>query len=165
MGLDVTAYSKLEKVGAAKGAGEYSANFDWHNHVFVYPLQDYPERMPPIEPGAIYQYQTPCFHFRAGSYAAYNKWREWLSLMALGIEPQGVWNNPMAYASKPFFELIHFSDCEGILGTEVCRELAQDFAGFQTQADQHLDEWFRRKYTDWRQAFELASDGGLVKFH
>jgi hypothetical protein len=65
----------------------------------------------------------------------------------------------------PFWELIHFSDCEGTIGPEVSAKLAQDFARYQDQADAHPDERFRDLYATWRTAFEMASQGGAVDFH
>lgn len=165
MGLDISAYRKLERVGSAKNGEEYEDKFDWRTHVFVYPVQDYPDRLPPIEPGAVYHHAAPRFDFRAGSYSGYNRWREQLSMMALGVMPRTVWKDEKTYAGNPFFELINFSDCEGVIGTDVSRKLAQDFAAFQARANKHEDEWFSQKYADWRKAFEMASDGGLVNFH
>ena len=69
---------------------------------------------------------------------------------------------------RPFFELIHFSDCEGIIGPKISAKLAKDFADNQAKADVYrVDEasWFREKYSDWRRAFEMAADNGAVEFH
>jgi hypothetical protein len=39
-----------------------------------------------------------------------------------------------------------------------------DFEAFQSKADKHEDQWFRDKYKNFKTAFQLASDGGAVKF-
>jgi len=115
--------------------------------------------------------------FCAGSYGGYNTWREQLAILAGCYEPTlhesgydtkgrmlysaGAW----AATGGAFWELINFSDCEGVIGPKTSAKLAKDFADFQSKADQHPDEYFRRKYSEWRQAFELASDDGAVSFH
>ena len=112
------------------------------------------------------------FHFRAGSYSGYNAWRDWLSRIMLDVPAQAVWKNKDKYRDKPFFYLINFSDCEGIIVGEAAKRLAQDFANHQVRT-KHAPtpegwierEWWIEKYNDWSKAFELAADGGFVDFH
>lgn len=115
------------------------------------------------------------FGFRAGSYSGYGEWRNQLAELAgypakrhiPGFKPAedsyaaGAW----ATTQGPFWELIHFSDCEGTIGPVVSAKLAKDFADFQDRADEHGDDYFRKKYAEWRRAFETASDSGAVDFH
>lgn len=63
---------------------------------------------------------------KVGSYTFYNSWREMLSQLALGMPATTVWESP-EMEGKPFYELIDFSDCSGILGTDVCCKLLDDF--------------------------------------
>ena len=44
----------------------------------------------------------------------------------------------------PFWELINFSDCEGVIGPKTSAKLAGDFAAFQEKADAHHGQWFGR---------------------
>lgn len=109
--------------------------------------------------------------FCAGSYSGYGRWREQLAELAgyperayEGEDPShatGAWTLPFG----PFHELIDFSDCEGVIGPLISAKLAEDFACYQKLADAHPDEWFRQKYDLWRQAFEMASQGGAVMLH
>lgn len=98
--------------------------------------------------------------FRAGSYGSYNRWRDHLRGLA--------W---VSTAPGPFMELVHFADNEGVIGPIVSAKLARDFAEWQERAEkfgQALRDdngYFARKYGDWRRAFEVAADGGFVKFH
>lgn len=73
-----------------------------------------------------------------------------------------VYNSPK---EGPFWELISFSDCDGIIGPLVSAKLAQDFGDFQPAADDHPDQHFRDMYARWRTAFETAADTGFVDFH
>ena len=86
-------------------------------------------------------------------------------MMVHGVMPRTIWENEEAYEGLPFFELINFSDCEGILGAPVCAKLAADFAKYQERANTSHDEWWREKYAGWRRAFEMAADNGCVEFH
>lgn len=166
MGLDITAYKNVVLVDTLSDTEEYEDKYgdDWQKYDYVHRYQDFPDRLPPIQVGGVYTFEDR-FSFRAGSYSGYSEWREQLSLMALGIEPRVIWNNYAKFAGQPFAELIHFSDAEGHLGSEVCKKLLKDFEVFQAKADQHEDEWFREKYRDWRKAFEFAANNGYIDFH
>jgi hypothetical protein len=151
MGLDITAYSKLKRI---KRGGK----------IRFYGNDAYPDRAKPIvtDDAALYVCQGEELDFRAGSYSGYNLWREQLSRMATGLAPEIIWRDEERYKDTPFFLLINF--CEGTIGTEAAKVLAQQFADWQAKADQHEDTWFREKYAQWRKAFELASDNGAVEF-
>lgn len=166
MGLDITAYSKAELIEVI---ADYDAFYDKYadgdDLDYVHRQQDFPARMAPMVAGGVYKIHGERHAFRAGSYGGYNHWREQLALMVLGIEPKAIWTNRAGFAGCAFYELIDFSDCEGIIGTEAARKLAGDFDKFQAKADQHEDDYFREKYSNWRKAFHLAADGGYVDFH
>lgn len=179
MGLDITAYSKVKKIEChfdAEGDPIDKVTGDYLDYDFrAYANPDFPGRNGSIEHNAIYE-ADDCFGFRAGGYGGYNGWREELAkLAAYPAKPhdrygtgniqhrhdEGAWQA----TAGPFWELINFSDCEGVIGPETSKKLAQDFADHQSKADAHQDEWFRDRYADWRKAFEMASDDGAVSFH
>jgi len=105
--------------------------------------------------------------FRAGSYGGYNEWRNDLAILAGHESAKEAWNS--GAKGRPFFELIHFSDCEGVMNSLVCAKLAKDFADNQAKVDAMTDcddgNWFKEKYAEWRRAFEMAADNGAVEFH
>lgn len=120
--------------------------------------------------------------FRAGSYSGYNFWRNKLAIFAGYGSAENVWkkynfmSNGMRYFKlkkisneevniEPFVELIYFSDCEGIIGPEICKKLYEDFVKFDDEAQKVDYGYFYEKYLDWKEAFRVASDGGLVHFH
>ena len=114
--------------------------------------------------------------FRAGSYSGYNHWREKLAEIAgypsietdrfgSGLKEMRHDAGAREAGSGPFYELIWFSDCEGIIGPITSAKLARDFADFQAKADAVEDDYWREKYGKWRQAFEMAAEEGAVDFH
>lgn len=170
-GLDITAYRgltlvpspRLDADGLPIGPRE----------VMLEPVND-PERFEPLKPGAVYRY-AEAFEFRAGSYSGYNEWRNELARLA-GNKPtatpgddgkmqprydETVWRDK----SGPFWELIDFSDSEGVIGPLACKRVLGDFVRFHEAAKAHPDEGFRESYEDWMKAFALCAEGGAIEFH
>lgn len=179
MGLDISAFKQLTKIDCVFDAeGEpihpetrEALDYDFRAHV----NPDFPGRNGSTENLAIYR-AGDSFGFRAGGYGGYNAWRNELAkLAAYPAKPfdryktgdvqqrhdQGAWEAD----SGPFWELINFSDCEGVIGAEVAAKLAKDFADHQEKADAHTDLRFLESYNEWRKAFEMAADNGAVDFH
>lgn len=178
MGLDITAYEGLTKIDGVKYINGVVLDkelevVDYDAYALVPHINpDFPGRADDIEDKGVYN-AADSFGFNAGSYGGYNMWRNRLAKLA-GY-PEGTykqcgedrpsycvacWNG----AQGPFAELIHFSDCEGVIGTAVSKKLAADFAAFDDKAKTTEDEHFYAKYQDWRKAFEMAANGGAVQF-
>ncbi len=175
MGLDITAYSRIEMIDAVYDQDGEPIDPTTRKPIggdFYRPSENpHYDRADGIRPG-VYRYAKAIRH-HAGSYGGYNRWREQLAELAgwprIPHEEDGA-NRPSCAASAwnategPFWELIAFSDCEGTIGAVTAAKLAKDFANHQAKADAHEDERFRAKYKEWRAAFELAADGGVVSF-
>jgi hypothetical protein len=72
-------------------------------------------------------------------YAAYSGWVRRLSLMALGVEPEEVWNHPRRFRGKPFVELIGFPDTGGgAIGPSISAKLYGDFVVFAAKASRYF---------------------------
>lgn len=153
MGLDITAWDYVREGGDAEKR--------WWESFKTYEQKGFPERLAPLKPNTNYQGWVS-LKFRAGSYGGYNDWREQLAQLAGYASARHVWNDHLL---GPFVELINFSDCEGVIGSEAAQKLATDFAAFNEKALKHKDPWFYRMYRRWWMAFEIASDGGAVEFH
>lgn len=156
MGLDITAYSNLKKEKLRKVIDDDEAyDLDWirfytHNDKDCYQHID-------IDDSYFYSYDDT-EHMRAGSYGGYNSWRNTLRQLAstLPIDSDGYY---------PFYELINYSDCEGVIGTMCSTKLAKDFNDYEEQACLHFDQYSLTKYYEWKKMFELASNNGAVQFH
>lgn len=170
MGLDISAYRQLKKAPDAE-LDDDGYPRDWARFIHFTEQgiasmeQQWPGRSEGVSPG-VYSY-AESLHFRAGSYGGYNHWRDWLARLAGWKSDRGCWDDPKA--GGPFFELINFSDAEGIIGPVVAAKLAKDFAEHQQKAESVSSgedgEYYIKKYNEWRKAFEMAADGGAVDFH
>ncbi|WP_155420373.1 hypothetical protein [Burkholderia cepacia] len=169
-GLDVTAYSGLKRVEfpTLSSDGEPQGK----NQVILSPV-DFPERFRGLESGKVYQFDSS-FDFRAGSYSGYNAWRNELAKLA-GYQPSASTRNNVVESRYdetvwkldhgPFWELINFSDAEGVIGPEVCRKVYRDFVQYRDQAAKVPDAYFYESYGDWMKAFEMCADNGAIVFH
>lgn len=179
MGLDITAYEGLTKLEGVKYIeGEvYNHSLealDYDDYALVAHHNPYfPGRADDLDDKGVYN-AADSFGFRAGSYGGYNAWRNQLAKLA-GY-PEGTyreygrdWPSHCVAcwdgAEGPFSELIHFSDCEGVLGAAVSKKLAADFAAFDDAAKATGDEHFYALFREWRKAFDMASNGGAVSLH
>lgn len=183
MGLDITAYRKLTKLDCVFDAGgepidkKTEEPMDYDFRAWVNP--DFEGRADDIESKAFYS-AADSFGFRAGSYSGYNGWREELSRLAgypsVQVDRYGTGNIQERHDygafnadGGPFWEMINFSDCEGVIGATISAKLAKDFAEFDEKAkafnSNGPEDWFYGKYQEWRKAFEMAADGGAVQFH
>lgn len=94
-------------------------------------------------------------HFWNYGYTSYHHWRDLLVDMV-----SGAW-----YEKPAFQELINFSDCEGIICSEVAAKLLDDFDNWDFVASQHVDPNFYALYCQWRDCFKMATHHGAVEFH
>lgn len=156
MGLDVTAYSKLEldKSVTFDMDGEPSNIGDdwWDTHAYIRPDGHFHERADGLERG-YYRYANKA-GWRAGSYGGYNRWREWLAKLAgyplTDFDPGDGRAPDKSHAAAtwgsdgvtgPFSELINFSDAEGVIGPQTSAKLARDFAEWDERARADCFNW------------------------
>lgn len=159
MGLDITAYRKLT-VEENPTLDQDGCPRDRHC-VRFFVNSDFPGREGSVRNGTIYRYQAE-LDFRAGSYGSYGQWRSTLATL-VGFEgDQDFWAR--AQPTDPFYPLINFSDCEGVIAGDDAVKLLADFKAHDALAKTQ-DEYFYEKYQLWTRAFELAADDGAVKLH
>src|SRR5262245_11739489 len=161
MGLDVTYMQNAEFVGKFDEIDEEAA---WEQGLHLcWPNKDFPKHAESLVEG--YYKGAGVSTFRAGSYSGYNRWRELLSETVHGMTPHEIWTAADgAYEGYAFIELIHFSDCEGIIGPLTSASLAQDFNDFSSK----IKEWGSYDitlYQNFMRAFNVAAINGIVQFH
>lgn len=176
MGLDIAYYKNLTRIDCVFDEDgepiDPTTRQPIETYFKAYVNPAFPGRNGIVAHKGVYSYESRG-SFCAGNYSAYNTWREELAKLAgfpakkyERFGAQHTRHDAGAFAAEagPFWELICFSDCEGVIGSEVSAKIAADFASFQAAADDHGDEWFRRQYADWRTAFETAAQNGAVYF-
>ncbi|NPV13105.1 MAG: hypothetical protein HPY57_15165 [Ignavibacteria bacterium] len=175
MGLDISAYCNVRL-----GKGEFKI----HKQPFVYQLGTLK-----IDQEYIVDY---FYGFRVGSYSSYSLWRnDVLKLFSNETYDEycnRVWyftefewskyhrekklnrilgkQNKMSIIdvyNEPFVELLHFSDCEGVIGPEVCKKLHEDFVKFNELAKEKMSEWFYKVYEDFMKA--TSGNNCVLHFH
>jgi hypothetical protein len=172
MGLDIAAYSNLILVApevkkALSRVPEISMG-DGPRIMKMTKISDRGEgsRCLDMDAGDYYGTEsTEEFDFRAGSYSGYGLFRRLLSEIFLHSDPAEVWKTPKAYKGQPFYELVDFSDCEGVIGPEVSSKLHSDFVEGRAQFFEECeDEWYRQKYDDWTKALSISKENGALIF-
>jgi hypothetical protein len=194
MGLDISAISDVKSVEIPEDIELWSDEYyDWEQDIGgnvwnLNPNSWFPEQSEGLTDGPV-QAQGEQYGFRAGSYSGYGEWRDDLARAAGYIGgAQQVWGNfdtgeSMGdIYSKPFTHLINFSDADGVIGPIVSEKLYQDFVNYEDDVMKIVDQWylkldpdkeydtetvkwFRAKYNDWKQAFNIARNNGAVIFH
>lgn len=164
MGLDIRVYTNLQFV-TSNGDCEDDFEYDLDSGVYLEPLAPPGSPMDRSDGLKRGMYKATCGDaFRAGSYSGYNAWRNQLSLLMLGVPATVVWDNYDAYKDKPFWELIHYSDCEGFIGPQTSAKLAKDFEEHRDKLAS-ADEDFIQRYEYWMNAFKAAAEhNGVVCF-
>lgn len=179
MGLDISYYSNVKLTDREVDPDvDYPIFYTEYNSGFKYQLGS-------LKTNSVYLPTDDCERgsFCAGSYSGYNMWRNELAIIAGYKNDKEVWNdtsfnpnnirlmklkkiNNEEIIIKPFYELINFSDCEGLIGSEISAKLYQDFVNFEDKVKKiNKDPYFYSKYKDFKKAFRVASNNGLVHFH
>lgn len=165
MGLDITVYSFV-RLRPDLNQESYDWQDDSLRELYVNP--DFPAQADGLVSG-VYEAEK-AFGFRAGSYGSYSAWREQLARLAQYAPVATDERLPHSYGAwnadhGPFWELINFSDCEGVIGPQTSAKLAADFSAWDQRAKEQMDSYVYDLYKSWRQAFETAAGNGAVAFH
>ena len=114
---------------------------------------------------------TKVTHFRAGSYSGYNQFRNLLAQAFHGVDAEEIWSDENSFEGTPFYEMINFSDCDGVFGPTDSAKLYQDFEegedDFVDFVGEHFEdddeaEIFLEVYREFKEGFELAADEGIL---
>lgn len=161
MGLKIIAFEKAKLISENFKAKAEEIDFD--GEVFRAKVNPDFEAHDHLATG-IYSAGGEGIEFMAGSYGTYNGLRRQLSLMAHDKEPQEIWNDRERYKGRDFYELIDFSDCEGVIGPTTAGKLYYDFRSYREAYHMQNNEWDNEVYDNWMKAMELASNDGIIIF-
>lgn len=132
------------------------------------------------------------YSFRAGSYKGYGEfrrslyyllydndtkiedyWDKYYKLSFINISRlfklKRIDNEKIKYPIEnlPFFEILYFSDCEGIIDSIVCNKLHKDFSNYREDYHKKYtkQEYWINTYDSFMDAFELSGkNNGIIKF-
>jgi hypothetical protein len=186
MGLDVSFYASATMVHGEKhpraltepqeGPGEEC----WDTYTVAYVNPDFRAQADGIIPQSCWETGKRDLHI-GQPYSSYGRFRAWLAKTALNVEPEVVWNAPEQWWDRPFVRMIHFSDCEGIIGPESSQILAAEFERMRSHVhaaaralprpfDQTEESWegnvdrFLQQYDRWREGFALVGPTGFTVY-
>lgn len=69
-------------------------------------------------------------------------------------------NNMINVYDYPFVEFIYFSDCEGVIGPEICEKLSNDFIKYNNLAKEKLNSYSYELYEDLMYNLKEISENG-----
>lgn len=177
MGLNITAYRKLTKLDAPFNEDDEPVDpqtgetIEMDEYLQVCANPYFPGREQGLEDGALYTYAEDDEVFSC-SYGDYTIWRESLAKLAGYplVERDGreashaaaAWNGEVS--EGPFYELVNFTDNDGVIGPVVAAKLLRDFAEFDERAKAITEDDFYDRYRAMHRGLELAADGGALAF-
>ena len=177
MGLDIRAVSKIEieqsdEIKAMRrrlfiGGGEeevITLDSDL-SKIDVYSMhtQD-------MEEGAYYETHESKSESMSFSYGGYNGFRNEISLALIGAPATEVWKNDQYYKESPAYKLINFSDCEGLFGPTVSKEIHEQLVANRDKYAEYIGKreevyYSLDTYDKLIKIFELGADEGIIMFH
>lgn len=152
MTLDISAYGGLKEIPAPilDENGDPDANKCFYEPTLIRRTEKHwPGSTKGLKEHQAYTWKTS-FSFSAGSYTGYSYWQELLA--------------DLRGDTTDFDELIHFTNCEGIIGPAAAKKLYDDFQRHDERSFLCQESFFISKYQDFMRAFKIASDNGAVEF-
>ena len=177
MGLDIVAYSRIVKEPSreAKKVLERLLQPMGETVITVNESDDNGPWSFDLEPGAwLSTEDTAEHHFRAGSYSGYNLFRNILSHALLGVPADMVWEDEASFEGRPGYEMVNFSDCNGVISWSIAEKLYNDLVGNRDKFVAYVKERFGEDldegehlvyvYDNFITGFELAKDNGIMVY-
>jgi hypothetical protein len=175
MGLDIRAVSKIEledtaEVKAVKDAMFMSQGdevYEMHPDIRKYP--EYSMHTQDMVDGVYHETSESKSESMSLSYGGYNGFRNEISLALIGAPAKEVWVNEQYYKESPAYKLINFSDCEGLFGPTVSKEIHEQLVANRDKYVEHLransNHYDIEYYDKLTRIFGLGADDGIIMFH
>jgi hypothetical protein len=136
-------------------------------YIQLYINSDFPKHGEGIDSGGVYGFEST-IGFSMG-YGYLYRWREQLGKMiGYPAKPTDHGDSYMEGAYQagagPFYELIWFTDNNGVINTAFCQKLLKDFEEWNERAKALGDEKFYSGYECFLAVFQKAADNGVVNY-
>jgi hypothetical protein len=166
MGLDVSVYQNNKVLDI----NEDDEDYDYDFHAFAQE-EEWEDRIKNLEKDRFYEGDQVA-HLVSYPYSSHNRFREELirligrSDLLYPHDGKINWDKLHPEKNLPFYELIYFSDCEGVLDWQTSEKLYNDFKNHEFFANQFFkeEESNLRRFNNWMETFELGKDNGVVVF-
>ena len=178
MGLDITAISGIVTKELDPIAYDFHALLDADTDSFSI-NRDFPSHSADFNVASgrveyVRSDESKELEFRVGSYSTYNKLRNLMCLSIHNIKIETAWDSPNIYGNKALWDLLNFSDCDGVIDSTTSARILKDlkdnidnFSNYITN-DNDIGEMDTEHYIDsynmFIDCFELGADSGIVIF-
>ena len=162
MGLYIIAVNKIKKIANFSENWENLVDIDDKKLIRV-KINNLFSSHDHLESG-IYVYEGEEMELSCGAYSSYSNFRNTLSNIAHNIDSTEIWNNYEMFKGEAFYELINFSDCDGVIGPTSSTRLLSDFKRYKEDFFKISNEWDCEYYEDWIKILEIASNDGMLVF-
>lgn len=163
MGLALWAYANIQpadgsfKFDGACEVHDAQTNQIRNDLIGFYAHPSYPAWADGIQPLQAYRF-SHFENFHIGTYSYYTSFRNWLSELA----ENGLFDQP----GDPFYEVLVFSGCEGVINSAISAKLLVDFVRFYAKAKAFPEAKYHiLAYESMMRAFQIASVNGAVSFN
>jgi hypothetical protein len=176
MGLDIRAVSKIELENTAEVKAIRDAMFmSQDDEVFIMDADlrkhaEYSMHTRDMADGTYYETHESKSESMSFSYSGYNGFRNEISSALIGAPAKEVWENEQYYKESPAYKLINFSDCEGLFGPTVSKEIYEQLVSNRDKYVEHFRSnpgihYDIEDYDKLTEIFRLGSDNGIIMFH
>ena len=177
MGLDIRAVSKIEIEQSAEIKAMRRRLFIGGGEEEVFTLDhvlrkhaEYSMHTQDMEEGTYYETSESKSESMSFSYGGYNGFRNEISLALIGAPAKEVWINEQYYKESPAYKLINFSDCEGLFGPTVSKEIHEQLVANRDKYAEYIEKkedngYPLSTYDKLIKIFELGADEGIIMFH
>jgi hypothetical protein len=177
MGLDIRAVSKIEIEQPAEVKAMRRRLFIGGGEEEVFTLDSdlrkidvYSMHTQDMKNGTYYETSESKSESISFSYGGYNSFRNEISLALIDAPATEVWINEQYYKESPAYKLINFSDCEGLFGPTVSKEIYEQLVANRDKYAEYIEKredtiYPLPTYDKLTEIFRLGADEGIIMFH
>jgi len=96
------------------------------------------------------------------SYGSYNSLRNYICQAVNNISDKEFWE--LNDNTLPLYYFINFSDCEYFIDSKYCEIIYQDFVKYDDIFKSSLEGYWKAKYEDIKESFNIGRQDGFVEY-